>query len=71
MPGRFCQWQPSVLNPNSLLSEEAGPSDLRTMGLKCIISTHLPSRIKLMLVVTMAGLKPEDYFLAISLQITL
>lgn len=41
------------------------------MGLKCIISTHLPSRIKLMLVVTMVGLKPEDYFLAISLEITL
>lgn len=44
---------------------------MRTMGLKSIISTHLPSRIKLMLIVTMVGLKPEDYFLSISLEITL
>lgn len=63
-----CQWQPSVLKPNSLRRRE--PSDLRTMWLKCIISSHLPLRIKLMLIVTMIGLKPEDYFLAMSLEIT-
>lgn len=60
---KCCQWQPSVLKPNSLRRSE--PSDLRT-----IISSHLPLRIKLMLIVTMIGLKPEDYFLAMSLEIT-
>ena len=46
------------------------PSDVGTMWLKCIISSHLPLRIKLMLIVTMIGLKTEDYFLAMSLEIT-
>uniref|UniRef100_U3I6I7 Neurotensin receptor 1 n=1 Tax=Anas platyrhynchos platyrhynchos TaxID=8840 RepID=U3I6I7_ANAPP len=46
------------------------PSDLRTMWLKCIISTHLPFRIRLLLCVNMIGLKRADYFLATSSEIT-
>lgn len=40
------------------------------MWLKYIISSHLPLRTKLMLIVAMIELKPDDYFLAMSLEIT-
>lgn len=67
----FVSWSPVYLTQILCSLRRREPSDLRTMGLKCIISTHLPSRIKLILIVTMVGLKLEDYFLSISLEITL